>query len=137
MRFWAAAWAEGGHPPHARRSWNPNAERNGVSSVRMGKDAQTPGGNEGPEPGLGQPRWRRYHPPYLLSAPEIYDPQAVAWALAILKSQEGVRERRHEPRERPERRSDRSALETDSEQRRPVRMGCSRLVAPLAGPARC
>ena len=115
MRFWAAAWAEGGHPPHARRSWNPNAERNGVSSVRMGKDAQTPGGNEGPEPGLGQPRWRRYHPPYLLSAPEIYDPQAVARALAILKAKEGVREGGHEPLEGPESRSEQSDDRSPSE----------------------
>ena len=56
--------------------------------------------------GTDNPRFKRYH--RMVSAPELYNPEAVAKALAILRVQEGVREGRQESVERPESRPEHS-----------------------------
>ena len=95
--------ADGGRPTCTRGSPEESNVQTRASNlaIKMGEGIQTPGDHAGREPGLGNPRWRRYHPPYLLSTPDLWNAEAVGKALAILKAQEGERERRQEPLERP------------------------------------
>jgi hypothetical protein len=60
--------------------------------------------DEGPgtPPRQLNPRWRRYSLPYLVSAPELWDPQAVERALDILRAEQASQEGPEEALERPE-----------------------------------
>ena len=66
----------------------------------MGEETQKPNHHERREPGLGNPRWARYH--NMVSAGELWNPDAVARALAILRTKQATQANAERPLERRE-----------------------------------
>lgn len=89
--------------PRAREIGHGKRPSQPVFCLRM-DNAEKPEYHKGQEPGLGNPRWARYH--RMISAPELFDGDAVAKALARARVQQARQEAAQTPLERPVRRHD-------------------------------